>query len=49
MVGICAEMNGRLLSCLETQCNCVTVTQLGVVELYEAATEVAVLTEMNVK
>ena len=34
---------------LETDCNCVTVVQLGTVELYEAATEGGVLTEMKLK
>jgi len=49
MEGICVEMYRRLVTCLETECNCVTVAQLGTVELYGAATEGGVLTEMNLK
>jgi hypothetical protein len=49
MVGKCTEMYRRLVTCLETECDCVTVVQLGTVELYGAATEVGVLTEMNLK
>jgi hypothetical protein len=37
------------VTCLETECYCVTVVQLGTVELYGAATEGGVLTEMKLK